>query len=97
MSVVPSTSDQITQATMWDALRIWWAWIWRSILGSMVIGIAIGMIGGIFAGILGIAKENAVVFIMPLGFLGGIFVGIWVLRYALNKKYGDFRIVIVRE
>jgi len=77
------------------ALRIYWAWLWRSLLFSI-------LFGGIFGFGLGfIASMLNLINIQPLftlfGVIVGIVVSIWMLRNILRKKFKGFHIALIRD
>jgi hypothetical protein len=84
------------ELTLERILAIWWSFMWRTVLGSMVIGFMLGFIGGVIVGGMGHPQLGATVGAL-LGWLGSIPVSIWALRAALARKYGDLRLALVRE
>ena len=86
---------QELEATMSRALRVWWLIVWRGIVGASVIGAVAGFVLG-FAGTL--AGMPPATITLTSGILGGIIGIVWmivVVRMALRKRYGDFRIALV--
>lgn len=82
------------------AARVWWAWAWRTLLVSFAFGFIIGLISGITSKLLHIDGKHAgtvASITILLSICGGVSIGIWFIKYALNKKYGDFRIAIIRN
>jgi len=69
------------------AAKVWWSWVWRSILFTLAISIGIGFLLGVFAAILGINKEMASGIFALVGGLMGIPISIWCLQKALNKYF----------
>jgi hypothetical protein len=74
------------------AARIWWAWIWRSV----VFGGAAGLFGSLvlnLSGILEHISERAAQFLgAAIGVALAVPVGIWVFQMVLEKDFGEFRI-----
>lgn len=68
------------------ALEIWWAWLWRAFLWSILAGFVVGFVAG-FVG----AVEAAPF----LGGAVGLPIGIWVLKGVLGKTFSDFRIALL--
>ena len=42
----------------WVTLRIWWAWTWRTLLGSIVFAFVFGIVIGVAAGALCVQAED---------------------------------------
>lgn len=74
-------------------LSIWWSFIWRTTLGSMLVGFALGLIGGFIVGVAGRPELGTAVGSL-LGWLGSIPVSIWALRAALNSKHGGYAVLL---
>jgi xanthosine utilization system XapX-like protein len=90
---------QELDVTWGRAFRVWWLLLWRSIVGatllSFVAGFVFGLIYALLAGVFGWPAVGASI---GGGVLGVIIGGVWavlVVRMALNKKYAEFRIVLV--
>jgi ABC-type uncharacterized transport system permease subunit len=76
-------------------LRVWWLFMWRAVLGGFVFGGIAGFVLGFFGALAGMTMETIQLFSGALGLLIGIGWAIMVVRMALGKRYGDFRIVLV--
>jgi uncharacterized protein DUF4339 len=75
--------------------RIYWLFVWRSFLGSIVIGFVIGFILGFVIGAFGGTKEQITIMGAGIGIVTGLVWSLVCLKMALKKKYSDFRIVLV--
>ena len=84
------------EVTWNNTLIIWWSYIWRCILISMVVGFILGVIGGVVVGVMGKPDLGAMVGGI-LGYLGSIPVSIYVMKVILNKKYNKFSIALVSQ
>ena len=84
------------EVTWNNTLIIWWSYIWRCILISMVVGFILGAIGGVVVGVMGKPDLGAMVGGI-LGYLGSIPVSIYVMKVILNKKYNKFSIALVSQ
>ena len=84
------------EVTWNNTLIIWWSYIWRCILISMVVGFILGTIGGAVVGVMGKPDLGAIVGSI-LGYLGSIPVSIYVMKVILNKKYNKFSIALVTQ
>ncbi|MBI4423246.1 MAG: hypothetical protein HY554_05945 [Elusimicrobia bacterium] len=77
------------------ALTVWWAFIWRAVLGAVGAGFAIGLALGLLAqlGVLGQrALENLSAF---FGLAVGLLVSVEVMYRVLRKRFKDFEIALV--
>lgn len=83
------------EVTWGRALKVWWSFIWRALLFTIVAGF---LAGAIIGGIAGALRVNAQM-ISLLGSLAGMIVslpiGVWVVRMVLRKSWSDFRIVLL--
>jgi uncharacterized membrane protein len=86
---------QELEPTWARAISVWWLIIWRGVVGAGVIGGVVGFIIGFVGGAVG-ASATA----LSIGSSGaGLVIGtVWmvvVVRMALRKQYGDFRLALV--
>jgi ABC-type glycerol-3-phosphate transport system permease component len=80
------------------ATRVWWSYLWRSLL--MAVGGFIGgaVVGGIigFAMALAGASVTTIQFVTaPIGLLLGLGLSIIPVKLILGKNFGEFRLVLV--
>ena len=88
-------NENIIEPTFNRILRIWWSYIWRVTLFSMLLGFILGFAAGFITGILGrgdLAQNVAA----SLGWLGSIPVSIYVMGIVLKKNHGDFTICLMK-
>lgn len=81
-------------------IRVWWAYLWRSILvaiGATVIGMVVGGVIGMGLGIVGISPEMIAMITTPIGLIIGIIVSIFPIKMILNKDFGDFRLALMER
>ena len=77
------------------AARIWWAWIWRSVLLGLGGSIFISLVVGI-SGILNrTSDEVARAIAMVLAVLVSVPLGIWAFQMILEKDFREFTIRLV--
>ncbi|WP_286695522.1 hypothetical protein [Spongiibacter sp. UBA1325] len=74
--------------------KVWWSYIWRCILFSMILGFILGFLGGVVVALIGRQELGAMVGGI-LGYLGSIPVSIIMLKKILVKKYSDFSVALV--
>lgn len=80
------------------AIRVWWAYLWRSLIAIVLAGIAgfvAGFIIGFVMGSLGIQPATIQVFATTAGLLIGLAFSIPPMKMILGKRFGDFRLVLV--
>jgi hypothetical protein len=86
---------QELEATSGKLLRIIWLIAWRGSIGGLVCGGVIGFVVGFIMGLAGSPHE----YIRPVTGVAGFIAGaIWwfvVIKMALEKQYGDFRIALI--
>lgn len=83
------------QPTFGRAARIWWAWVWRSI----VFGGAAGLFGSLILSVSGIpehiSQSAAQLLGAGIGVALAVPVGIWVFQMILEKDFREFRVRLV--
>ncbi|MBX2821191.1 MAG: hypothetical protein KTR29_15960 [Rhodothermaceae bacterium] len=99
---------QEVEVTNARVLRVWWEYLWRTILvtiGSMVVaGLVGGIIGfglGIFMTMGGYQQDEIQAVARPVGMVLGGVIGlvfsIIPMKLILGKSFGDFRLVLVKN
>jgi len=82
------------------AIRVWWAYLWRSlivvIVGSVLAGIVGGIIGFIMS-MMGADGDSISMLVMPIGMLIGILISIVPIKLILGKDFGEFRLVLIQS
>jgi hypothetical protein len=95
MGTAAGMSAGFLEPTFKRTARIWWAWVWRSVL----FGGAAGVFGSLvlsLSGILNHISEKAGQYLgVALGLALAVPVGIWVFQTVLEKDFGEFRIHLV--
>jgi hypothetical protein len=79
-------------------VRIWWAYLWRSliaIVASMLIGGVVGFVVGAILGAMGVSARTIQIVCAPIGFIIGMAISIVPLRMILGKDFGEFRVVLL--
>ncbi len=82
------------EVTWNKTIRIWWAWVWRSILLSVAGGLIIGVLLGIISAVIGVKMPLTSVI---LGFFVGLYAAFYMLKRVLNKDFGDFKIALISK
>jgi GYF domain 2 len=86
---------QELEITLGRLFRIYWLLIWRSLLGSLVIGFVLGFIIGLVLRVVGVPLPQIRTISGVVGLAGGAVWALFCLKMALEKKYRDFRIMLV--
>jgi hypothetical protein len=94
-SVPAGHRRQELEVNLGRLLRIYWLLIWRSVLGSLVIGFVLGFIVGLVLRVLGVPLTQIRTISGMVGIVGGAVWALFCLKMALEKKYRDFRIILV--
>jgi hypothetical protein len=81
--------------TFSQALRIWWLIMWRGLLGASLIGAASGFVLGVVGLLAAIPAPTISLAGGVLGACIGIGWMIVVVRMALRKRYGSFRLALI--
>jgi len=79
-------------------LRIWWAYLWRSlitILGAGVISFFIGLFTGLVLQYFGVNVNEARLPLQIMGGAIGLFMSVIPLQLVLEKDFGEFRIALL--
>lgn len=82
------------------AIRVWWAYLWRSLIAVIVASVLAGIVGGIIGFIMsmmGADRESIPIFVMPIGMLIGILISIVPIKLILGKDFGEFRLVLIQS
>jgi hypothetical protein len=95
MGTAAGANTSFLEPTFKRTARIWWAWVWRSVL----FGGAAGLFGSLvlsLSGILEHISEKAGQYLgLAVGVALAVPVGIWVFQIILEKDFGEFRVRLV--
>ncbi|CAM2785124.1 hypothetical protein [Rariglobus hedericola] len=79
-------------------LRVWWAYLWRSLIAmlvAMILGGIAGFIIGFCMGMAGVPTRTIQFVTAPIGALIGLGISIFPIKMILGKNFGKFRLVLV--
>lgn len=77
------------------AIKIWWYWAWRTMLMALIAGLVVGVLAGIFLFPF-VGSQTAITsFVQVIGWAIGMVLGIWVLKSVPEKRFSDFRVVLI--
>ncbi len=95
MAMAAGKEAGFLEPTFPRAARIWWAWVWRSI----IFGGAAGLFASVVLSLSGILEHISVragQFVsMAAGLALAVPIGIWVFQMILEKNFGEFRLRLV--
>jgi len=74
-----------------QTLAIWWSFMWRCTVWSMLSGIVLGAVGGGITGAIGHVEQARVVGGI-LGYLGSIPASMYAMKVVLGKRYNGFSV-----
>ena len=86
------------EVTWGRALRVWWAFFWRNLVGIVIAVLLSAVIGALLNVVLsaaGVAPETVSRVAMPFGVMLGIAASVVPIKLILGRGFGDFRLVLV--
>jgi hypothetical protein len=86
---------QELEATWGRVISVWWLLAWRGLLGAVLIGAVVGFIIGFIGALAHVSQETITLLSSIAGALVGLAWAIMVVRMALRKRYGEFRLALV--
>jgi ABC-type Fe3+-siderophore transport system permease subunit len=86
---------QELEVTWRRVMGVWWLVAWRSVVGAVLIGAAIGFVIGSVGALAGIPEQSLTILGTAAGAIVGLVWAIVVVRMALRKQYSDFRLALV--
>ena len=87
---------QEVEVTFGRAAQIWWAWLWRSMLFTILFSFLSGFVIGMLGHLIGLDPKQMIPVNMLLGAVIGVIVSIWIMTKILKKNFGSFRIALVK-
>lgn len=94
-SRIADRADSSPTVTWGQATKVWWSFIWRSLLYSFIAGAVLGFIIGAVGGLLGAAERTISILGTAVGALVSIPISIWVVRTILRKSWTGFRVAVI--
>lgn len=86
------------EVTWGRALRVWWAFFWRNLVGIVIAVLLSAVIGALLNVVLsaaGVSPETVSRVAMPFGVMLGIAASVVPIKLILGRGFGDFRLVLV--
>ena len=91
----PSDPPTFLEPTFGDALRVWWAWFWRSVLIMTAVGAIVGYLAAQAAMGLDIPQDTGVLVSSVAGGGLGCLGSVFVMKAILKKKFRKFTVRLV--
>lgn len=92
MATAAGKEAAFLEPTFKRAARIWWAWLWRSVVFGGAAGLFASAVLSL-SGILEHISERAGQLVsMAAGLVLAVPIGIWVFQMVLEKDFGEFRV-----
>jgi len=88
------------EVTWGRAIRVWWAYLWRSLLVGILGMIAGGIVGGIVGlilGVIGVPINVIKIVCGTVGVLIGLPISIIPMKMVLGKDFGEFKLVLLQK
>ena len=79
------------------ATKVWWSFIWRASLFSIVTGLLLAVVLGVITVSLGYTADDVRLYNTLIGGLLGIGISIWVMKMILSKKFKGYSLAILKE
>lgn len=76
-------------------LKIWWFWLWRAMLATLVVAFIVGILMGVFLFPFVASEATAELIGNVVGAGIGVFFGLWALKTLPEKEFSDFKVVLV--
>jgi Na+/citrate or Na+/malate symporter len=84
------------EVTWSRAAMVWWSYIWRLVLATIVSSLGGGVLG-LILGAVGAPKEAIIFVTLPIGLMIGTAASIVPMKMILGKDFGEFRLLLVAK
>ncbi|MGO1233694.1 MAG: hypothetical protein ACTMHG_08240 [Marinobacter sp.] len=87
------------EVTWKRAAKVWWSYLWRSIIAiivATVLGGIVGFIIGFVLGAMGVSTQTIQFITAPIGMIIGLLISIVPIKMILGKDFGEFRLVLLQ-
>ena len=88
-------SNQKIEATWSIALKIFWSWLWPTVLLGIPVGIISGFICGFVFSIAGLDKTLGLNITFLLNFILGFIISLFYLKKIICKKFNNFSLILI--
>ncbi len=87
--------DELTEVSYTQALKIWFSFMWRTVVFSMLLGVGVGIIVAIIDLLLGTNLAGVLILLAVPVYL--IVPGVIAVRSMVKLRYSDFRLMAVKN
>ena len=88
---------ELVEPTRGLALKVWWAFLWRAVLGALAAGMLAGVVIGLLTSALGMQDPSAMSGVVSLlGMAIGVGVSAEVMYRVLKKKFKGFAVALIK-
>ena len=87
-------------ATWGRSIRIWWGFLWRYALSTVIVlifGLPVAILMGTLLGLSSVSPETASTIGSVVGAIAVLFCPLLAIKMLLNRNYGEFRLAIVKN
>lgn len=95
MATAAGKDAAFLEPTFKRAARIWWAWVWRSVVFGGAAGLFVSAVLSLSGILEHISERAGQVVSMLAGLALAVPIGIWVFQMVLEKNFGEFRLRLV--
>lgn len=89
------TEVESIQVTWMRAFKVWWSWIWRNLLFSVLAAAGVGTVLGFLMGLANVESEIIKNVCIIAGYIVFVPIGVAVTKLVLRKHYSDFKIALL--
>lgn len=89
------TEQRLLEPTFGRAIKVWWAFFWRSVLLAVAVSMVLGFIIGLVFGLIGIPQDTIQRVGAFAGFIAGIAASVYCMQMILAKNFGEFQVVLL--
>lgn len=88
---------ELIEPTRGLALKVWWAFLWRAVVGALAAGMLAGVVIGLLTSALGMQDPSAMSGVVSLlGMAIGVGVSAEVMYRVLKKKFKGFAVALIK-
>jgi ABC-type multidrug transport system permease subunit len=88
---------QEVEVTFGRAAQVWWAWLWRALVFTVLFSFLSGFILGFAGHFAGFTSQQLIPISMIFGVTAGVVISIWMMSKILKKNFGSFRIALIQN
>ena len=90
-------NDQKTQLPLNLIAKIWWAWVWRTLVFTLLLGLPVSLILLFLEQAFGLSKAETDAYAKAIIYLGSFIISVLCLREVLKLRYDNYEISIIKK